>query len=220
MAIRSIVGEATEYDKKMRLEANNIKKTYKRKEVLKDISLSIKTGEIIALVGTNGCGKSTLLRILAGITMPSAGKVVTSPDCRFSFIPDRYEKSSFTIPGFMEHMQRILHINAKEQLETYYKNFHLEDMLDTPMKQLSKGTLQKAAIIQALIGEKDMLFMDEPLSGQDIKSQQYFVKEIKSQKEQGLSVVMACHEPFLVKELADKVYQIKDGILIDGREYG
>ena len=204
---------------KMRLEAKNIKKTYKGKEILKDISLSVEEGEIIALVGTNGCGKSTLLRILAGITMPSAGKVVTSPDCRFSFIPDRYEKLAFTIPGFMEHIQRILHIDANEQLETYYKNFHLEDMLDTPMKQLSKGTLQKAAMIQALLGEKDVLFMDEPLSGQDIKSQQYFVEEIRSQKEQGLSVIMACHEPFLIKELADKVFQIKDGILIDGTDY-
>ena len=203
----------------MRLEAKNIKKTYKGKNILKDISLSVKEGEIIALVGTNGCGKSTLLRILAGITMPSAGKVITSPDSRFSFIPDRYEKSAFTIPGFMEHIQRILYIDADEQLETYYKNFHLEDMLDTPMKQLSKGTLQKAAMIQALIGEKDILFMDEPLSGQDIKSQQCFVKEIRSQKEQGLSVIMACHEPFLIKELADKVYQIKDGILIDGTDY-
>ncbi len=203
----------------MRLEANNIKKTYKGKEILKDISLSLEEGEIIALVGTNGCGKSTLLRILAGITMPSAGKVITSPDCCFSFIPDRYEKSAFTIPGFMEHIQRILHIDAGKQLETYYKKFHLEDMLDTPMKQLSKGTLQKAAMIQALLGEKDILFMDEPLSGQDIKSQQCFVKEIRSQKEQGLSVIMACHEPFLIKELADKVYQIKDGILIDGTDY-
>ncbi|MBD5544598.1 MAG: ATP-binding cassette domain-containing protein [Lachnospiraceae bacterium] len=203
----------------MRLEAKNIKKTYKGKDILKDISLSVAEGEIIALVGTNGCGKSTLLRILAGITMPSAGKVITNPDCRFSFIPDRYEKSAFTIPGFMEHMQRILHIDAGKQLETYYKNFHLEDMLDTPMKQLSKGTLQKAAMIQALLGEKDVLFMDEPLSGQDIKSQQCFVKEIRSQKEQGLSVIMACHEPFLIKELADKVYQIKEGILIDGTDY-
>ncbi len=203
----------------MRLEAKNIKKTYKGKEILKDISLSVQEGEIIALVGTNGCGKSTLLRILAGLTMPSAGKIITSPGCRFSFIPDRYEKSDFTIPGFMEHVQRILQIDAKEQLKDYYKDFHLEDMLHTPMKQLSKGTLQKAAIIQALLGEKDMLFMDEPLSGQDIKSQQYFVKEIRSQKEQGMSVLMACHEPFLIKELADKVWQIKDGILTDGRNY-
>lgn len=204
---------------KMKLEAKNIKKTYKGKNILKDISLSIKEGEIIALVGTNGCGKSTLLRILAGITMPSAGKVISSPGCRFSYIPDRYEKSGFTIPGFMEHVQRILHIDAREQLKDYYKNFYLEDMLDTPMKQLSKGTLQKAAIIQALLGEKDVLFMDEPLSGQDIKSQQYFVKEIEKQKKQGLTVIMACHESFLIKELADKVYQIKDGFLVDGRDY-
>lgn len=203
----------------MRLEAKNIAKTYRGKEILKDISFSLEEGEVIAFVGTNGCGKSTLLRILAGITMATAGEIITSPGCRFSFIPDRYEKTGFTIPEFMGHIQHILHINAKEQLKSYYKNFYLEDMLNTPMKELSKGTLQKAAVIQALLGEKEVLFMDEPLSGQDAKSQQYFVKEIRKQKEQGLSVLMACHEPFLIKELADKIYQMKDGCLIDGKEY-
>lgn len=203
----------------MILQAKSIKKTYKRKEILKEVDFSLKKGEAVAFVGTNGCGKSTLLRILAGITTADEGEIITSPGCSYSFIPDRYEKTGFTIPQFMKHVQGVLQIDAKEQLKEYYKNFYLEDMLDTPMKQLSKGTLQKAAVIQALLGEKDILFMDEPLSGQDIKSQQFFAQEIKKQKKQGLSIIMACHEPFLIEELADKVYQIKDGMLIDGTAY-
>lgn len=203
----------------MILEAKNIKKAYKGKEILKGIHLSLEKGEAVALVGTNGCGKSTLLRILAKLTTPSMGEIIINPHCKYSFIPDRYEKTGFTIPGFMKHIQGVLQIDAKEQLEEYYRNFYLEDMLDTPMKQLSKGTLQKAAVIQALLGEKDILFMDEPLSGQDVKSQMYFAQEMKKQKQQGLSIIMACHEPFLIKELADKIYQIKDGILIDGGDY-
>lgn len=203
----------------MILQAKSIKKTYKRKEILKEVDFSLKKGEAVAFVGTNGCGKSTLLRILAKITTADEGEIITSPGCSYSFIPDRYEKTGFTIPQFMKHVQGVLQIDAKEQLKEYYKNFYLEDMLDTPMKQLSKGTLQKAAVIQALLGEKDILFMDEPLSGQDIKSQQFFAQEIKKQKKQGLSIIMACHEPFLIEELADKVYQIKDGMLIDGTAY-
>ncbi|MBQ7067449.1 MAG: ATP-binding cassette domain-containing protein [Lachnospiraceae bacterium] len=203
----------------MILQAKNVKKVYKRKEILKGVDFSLKKGEAVAFVGTNGCGKSTLLRILAGITTADTGEIITNPGCSYSFIPDRYEKSGFTIPEFMKHIQSVLQIDASEQLEEYYKNFYLENMLDTPMKQLSKGTLQKAAVIQALLGEKDILFMDEPLSGQDKKSEQFFAQELKRQKKQGLSIIMACHEPFLIEELADKVYQIKDGILIDGTTY-
>jgi ABC-type multidrug transport system ATPase subunit len=92
-------------------------------------------------------------------------------------------------------------------------------MLDTPMKFLSKGTLQKTAVIQALAAQRDVMFLDEPLSGQDVASQSHFAEELKRRKAAGMAVVMTCHEPFLIEELADRIYQIKDGKLIDGADY-
>lgn len=95
----------------------------------------------------------------------------------------------------------------------YLHQFHLETMLKTPMKYLSKGTLQKAAVIQALLGKRDLMFLDEPLSGQDTLSQMTLIQELRERKEEGMALIMACHETYLIEELADRIYEIKEGEL-------
>ena len=200
------------------LSAEHIGKTYGEHCVLNDISLCISRGEAVAFVGENGCGKSTLIRILCGLTRPTKGRVCVSADLRLALVPDRFDKVNMTIPKFMSHML-FLDGAKPDAAEPYYKAFLLEGMLDTPMKYLSKGTLQKAAVIQALAAQRDILFLDEPLSGQDASSQSHFALELRKRKAAGMAIVMACHEPFLIEELADTIYQIKDGILIDGESY-
>lgn len=200
------------------LSASHISKKYGGNTVLKDVNLRIGKGETLALVGGNGCGKSTLLRILSGVTKPSSGAVSVLPGARAGFIPDRYEKINMTASAFLTHMAAMEGKDSKA-LERFYRMFFLEAMLDTPMKYLSKGTLQKVAVIQALLGERDILFVDEPLSGQDASSQANFVEEIKKRRKSGMAIIMACHEPYLIEELADSILQIKDGALADGTDY-
>lgn len=200
------------------LSAEHIGKTYDRHKVLKDISLSIQKGEAVAFVGENGCGKSTLIRILCGLTRPTKGHVCVSAGLRLALVPDRFDKVNMTIPRFMSHMLAMDGAQP-DAAEPYYNAFFLQDMLDTPMKYLSKGTLQKAAVIQALAAERDILFLDEPLSGQDASSQSHFAQELRKRKAAGMAIIMACHEPFLIEELADTIYQIKDGALTDGESY-
>lgn len=101
----------------------------------------------------------------------------------------------------------------------YLHQFHLETMLKTPMKYLSKGMLQKAAVIQALLGKRDLMFLDEPLSGQDTLSQMTLIQELRERKEKGMALIMACHETYLIEELADRIYEIKEGELADGIPY-
>ncbi|WP_343208807.1 ATP-binding cassette domain-containing protein [Anaerolentibacter hominis] len=207
-------------DKGIRLAARQIAKTYGRKAVLTGINLEVSPGQTVALVGANGCGKSTLIKILAGLTRPDTGTVKAEPSVRKAMITDRYDKTNFTIPKFMSY---ILQMEDKEHIalspEELYGMFSLENMLNTPMKYLSKGTLQKVAVLQALIGKRDLMFMDEPLSGQDYMSRSNFIKEIKRRTNMGMSVVMACHEPELIDALADTVYQIKNTRLEDGSSY-
>lgn len=202
------------------IEASNIQKKYDGKTVLKDISLQAERGEAIGLVGVNGCGKSTLLRILAGLSNPSAGEVRRPEGIRMAFIPDRYEKNNMTLGRFMEHMY-LMETEGEDHdcMERYLRQFHLETMLKTPMKYLSKGTLQKAAVIQALLGKRDLMFLDEPLSGQDTLSQMTLIQELRRRKEEGMALIMACHETCLIEELADRIYEIREGELADGIPY-
>ena len=202
------------------VEANNIGKKYDGKTVLKDISLKAERGEAVGLVGVNGCGKSTLLRILGGLSNPSSGAVSRQAGIRMAFIPDRYEKINMNLGKFMEHMYLMeTESEGRDCMENYLHQFHLEAMLKTPMKYLSKGTLQKAAVIQALLGKRDLMFLDEPLSGQDTLSQMTLIQELRRRKEEGMALIMACHETYLIEELADRIYEIKEGELADGVPY-
>lgn len=202
------------------LKCNNISKKYNGHTILEKINLSVMKGEAVVFVGENGCGKSTLIKILSGLTIPSGGTVKADSNIKIGLIPDHFEKINLSIPKFMMHMQSFEGSEKKpEILEKYYNEFHLDNMLDIPMKYLSKGSLQKVAVIQALINNKDILFMDEPLSGQDTMSQYNFIEEMRKRKEEGMAIVMSCHEANLIQAFADKIYQIKNGILVDGTEY-
>lgn len=92
-------------------------------------------------------------------------------------------------------------------------NFFMDDLLKTPMQYLSKGSLQKVAVIQALLQTPDILLMDEPLNGQDIASQRVFIELMEALKKKDVCILMAVHEQRLIKEVADIVYELQDGVL-------
>ncbi len=203
---------------KIVVSAEHVRKIYAQRTVLTDTSLNVHRGEAVALVGENGCGKSTMLRLLCGATRPDSGTVTMAHGIRAALIPDRFEKINMSTARFIEHMRSLENADVKTA-EHYCEMFSMTPYLDTPLKYLSKGMLQKVAVIQALLGERTVLFMDEPLAGQDAISQLRFADEIRCRKRDGMAVIMACHEPFLIEALVDRVLQIKDGVLIDGTDY-
>ena len=195
------------------IEASSISKSYGSNLVLNDISFTCKKGDAVAFVGPNGCGKSTLLRILSGLTPPTSGQLnFCDEEIKIAFIPDHYEKINIKTKTFFNHVMDIYQcIDHQERLDDLIKEFQLESMLDTQLKHLSKGSLQKVAIIQALICDSDLLFMDEPLSGQDIQSEQYFIEQIHQLKKRGASIILATHDDELVTEIADTVFSFENG---------
>ncbi|WP_167956710.1 ATP-binding cassette domain-containing protein [Anaerosporobacter faecicola] len=178
-------------------------------------NITIKRGKTIAFLGANGTGKSTLLKIIAGIQKPTKGSVKYEKNIQMNYVPDRFPKLNITIEELLCELAVLDGIDeeaSKKRREYYYTRFHMKDMTRTPLKYLSKGSLQKVSVIQALMGKSDLLLMDEPLSGQDLGSQQFFMEEIKKRKQEGITILLACHEPFFVSELADQVYEINNGI--------
>lgn len=175
-------------------------------------NLTFEKGKTIALIGPNGTGKSTLLKIIAGIVKPTKGKVIYDQNLRFNYVPDRFPKLNLNMEELLTNLAVIDDLSIEEsqkKLKYYCDLFQVNEMIHTPLKFLSKGTLQKVAVIQAFMGKSDILLLDEPLSGQDIASQRYFVKEIKELQKQGITILLTCHEPYIVDQLADKVYEIE-----------
>lgn len=181
--------------------------------LFKGTNLDIGRGETVALTGCNGTGKSTLLKMIAGFMKPSSGTISFDQGLKFNYIPDRFPKLNLCMEELIRHLAGIEGLEMseiKERSMHYFEMFQVVEMIHTPLKFLSKGTLQKVAVIQALMSMPDVLLLDEPLSGQDKMSQIRFIKEMKRFKENKVTIIMSCHEPFLIDQLADTVYHIAD----------
>lgn len=175
-------------------------------------NLTFDKGNTIALIGPNGTGKSTLLKIIAGIIRPTKGNVICNQELRLNYVPDRFPRLNLNMEELLTNtavLDGLGDLESKKKLEYYYNLFQVKEMIHTPLKYLSKGTLQKVAVIQAFMGKSDILLLDEPLSGQDVVSQKYFIREVRELQKQGVTIILSCHEPYLVDKLADKVYEIK-----------
>ena len=189
----------------------NVTKKYDKDIIFSKVNLNINKGDSIAIVGKNGKGKSTFLRVISGLTKIEEGNITYSRKLKFNFVPENFTKLNITAREYISLIADIEGINKKdlkEKLGYLIKEFFLEDMMDTPIKFLSKGTIQKVSVLQSLLTKPDVLLLDEPLSGQDIASQRNFIKMVKSLIRNGVTVLMACHETFLIKELSNRVLEI------------
>lgn len=196
------------------IELKNVGKSYNGKTVFEDVNLRLKEGTVTAFVGHNGCGKSTLLKVIAGLVRKDCGEISYEKEYRFSYVPEKFAAVNMSARTYLSYMAEIDGIYSKtdrtDRIESLVRDFYLEDMLDKPMKNLSKGTLQKISVIQAIMGNPDVLLLDEPLSGQDADSQGVFIEKIKSLKRQGSIILLSAHEPGLIHSLSDKVYTIHE----------
>lgn len=194
----------------------NVSKTFGKRNVLNNINLSINKGQSIGLIGHNGSGKSTFLKMVSGLTNIDTGKITYRNPLKFNYVPEHFPKMDITAKQYIEHMGLIDGLRyefIQEESHNLFERFFMEDMINTPMKHLSKGTLQKVGVVQALITKPDVLLLDEPLSGQDIDSQNVFIELIHRLNLHGVTIIMSCHEKFLLARLSKTIYEIKNGSL-------
>ncbi|MEO2259699.1 ABC transporter ATP-binding protein [Paenibacillus amylolyticus] len=184
-------------------------------QVLDEINLEVKQGECAVLVGRNGSGKSTLLRMLAGILLPDTGSIQRTMKGSDGYAVDGMPRLPFTSGEYLWDMGRIRGIRPeilRERIRELSELLYLDTAIDQKLPLLSKGTLQKVNLIQALLpGPGGLLLLDEPLSGLDIPAQEGIVSLLGQWKDEGTSIVTACHEPLLIERLADQVIVLKKG---------
>lgn len=198
------------------MEVQNISKQYKAKKVLDNISFSIYSEEIVALVGKNGSGKSTLLKIIGGIVDCDFGEVNKHvPSLKIGYVPEVTPSQLFFTPEeYLFHMGKISAIPKKilqQKIDDLLKMFKMQEARSTRMINFSKGMKQKIMIMQAMLEETHLLILDEPLSGLDPRAQNDLENILLSLKENGYSIVLTCHETKLLENLVDRVLLIQDG---------
>lgn len=202
--------------RKPMITLDSIVKQYNKKVILNDISLVIKLGDSVAFTGHNGCGKSTLLKVVAGLVAPTSGKVKYQQPFLFHYVPEHFPKMNFSSEEYLMFQGRLSGMKEgalRERIQELSEDFFFESMLYTKMKDLSKGSLQKVGVIQALLKQPEVLLLDEPLSGQDVASQQVFIDKINDMRRKGVTILMSCHEPYLIDAITEQTYHFEQGKL-------
>ncbi|WP_194165505.1 ABC transporter ATP-binding protein [Oceanobacillus sp. CFH 90083] len=202
------------------VELKSINKKYEKKNVLYDISLSLKEKQVIAILGGNGSGKSTFLRIAAGIERPDSGQVLyASKSIRIGYVPERFPKYlRFTPDEYLHYIGRINGISKavlNERISSLLYRFGLKAWRNQRISELSKGNIQKVGVLQAILQQPELFILDEPLSGLDAAAQQELLSIISELKEQGTTILLTYHEASIFEGMADQTYYLKDGCLTE-----
>jgi len=202
----------------MELVVSKIQKHYAQVTAIKELSFSVKQGEIFALLGPNGAGKSSLVRMLTGFTQPDSGEITLTLDGeQFSAIPsytlgylpeDRGlypEKSIIKNLIYFAQLNGVEKKIADEQACYWLERFELLDRKDEQLKTLSKGNQQKVQLISAVIHQPKWVILDEPFSGLDPINQEKVVVFLSELKAKGMTVILSAHQMAMVEKLADRM---------------
>jgi ABC-type multidrug transport system ATPase subunit len=192
------------------LSATGLVKRFGRQRVLNSVSLSCSAGEVVVLLGANGAGKSTLLRSLAGLLRPDSGTVLKPKAWRIGLAAHHtFLYSKLTVLENINLYSRLVGASRSEQ-DKLIDRWGLNDFLQTPVAELSKGTGSKVALCRALLGSPQVLLLDEPSSNLDERSVEVLREVIHAQKSYGVAVI-ATHDLSRLLDVATRVVVLERG---------
>lgn len=197
-------------------EANQACKKIDGIMILEEVSISISQGEKVAITGNNGSGKSSLLKLIGGIFEETAGQVKRS-QINIGYVPEHFpENIRFKLQDYLIIIGKMTCKSDEgilKRIESYAELFAITDFLSTPLNHCSKGTKQKAGIIQALLKRPDLLLLDEPLTGLDDKAKIELLNQLNTLQGK-VTVIFTAHDPLLVEGLADRVLTVEGGRIV------
>ncbi len=206
----------------MAVKLLHINKSFGTQRVLKDVSLEIETGQIVGLLGPNGAGKSTLMKILIGLWEANGeGAVIEVPE-RIGYLPENnplYEEMYVVeYLRFMAQMtadavgpHRCKTANAvRQEVDELIERVGLTPERNKHIKELSKGYRQRVGLAQALLGDPDLLILDEPTTGLDpnqLVEIRHLIREVGKER----TVILSTHIMQEVREMCDRVVILDKG---------
>ncbi|MBQ3200687.1 MAG: amino acid ABC transporter ATP-binding protein [Clostridia bacterium] len=225
------------------LEINNLKKSFDGREVLKDISLSVKEGEVIAIIGPSGSGKSTLLRCatlletMDGGSLSYLGESAAAPDAsgktvyrdaaklkeirskfglvfqNFNLFPHYSVMKNITDAPMV--VQKKSKAEAEDTARSLLAKMGLSDRADAYPYQLSGGEQQRVSIARALAMGPKMLFFDEPTSALDPELTGEILHVIQALARENMTMLIVTHEMAFARSVADRVIFMAGGVIVE-----
>ena len=192
-----------------------------KKEVLKNITLNIKQGEVFGFLGPNGAGKTTTIKIITGLIRPDAGNVsilgchadTLEAKQRIGFLPESpYFYEHLTGYEFLKVHARLGNIkDCRIRVIKLLRKVGLKEAVNLPLRKYSRGMLQRVGIAQALVTDPDLFILDEPLTGLDPIGRKEIKDLILEQKSKGKTIFFSSHILPDAEAVCDRI-----GIIING----
>lgn len=212
----------------IRLSCENLELELEKKKILKDISLEVRSGEILALLGESGCGKSSLLKAMLGLYPLAKGKIFFQGK-EIQNLPSHKRGISVVFQdlrlfphlnvgenvGFSLELQKVPKAERKQRVEELLKLVQLESYSERRIDSLSGGQMQRVAIARALAMNEKLLFLDEPFSALDPNLRREmgdFLLEL--QRKENLTVVLVTHDQEEALRLAHRIALMKGGEIL------
>ena len=203
------------------LEIINGYKKYKNLEVLNDINLKFENGKMYAIIGANGSGKSLILKALSGYNKLTSGKVLQNGNeirKNNNYIEDAgiiienpVMVNEYTITENLEYLKKMSKNTKEIDLEKWYKYFEIEEYKDKRFSELSLGTKQKVALIQAFMHNPKNILLDEPFNALDKKAVIKVKELLLEEKKKGKLIVIVTHINDEILEECDEVIEMENG---------
>lgn len=198
------------------LQLNHIAKSYQDLKVLEDVTLRVKRGEFIAIIGKSGCGKTTLLRLIAGLETATGGSIIQD-DVSLQGI-NRSARVMFQNGRLLPWKKVIDNVGVglkgewKDAARKMLRHVGLEEWSDQYPAKLSGGQKQRVALVRALVHQPDLLLLDEPLSALDALTRLDMQDLVESIWEaQRLTAILVTHDVEEAVRLADRVILLEKG---------
>jgi lipopolysaccharide export system ATP-binding protein len=213
------------------LKATNLAKAYKGRHVVRDVSISVGSGQIVGLLGPNGAGKTTCFYMIVGLIQADSGRIsldevdLTSMPMHaraqhgVGYLPQ--DSSIFRTLTVAENIMAILETRKeldrntrKEKLETLLAEFHITHIRDNKGMSLSGGERRRTEIARALAAEPRFILLDEPFAGVDPISVSDIKEIIRHLKQKGIGVLLTDHNVRETLDICEKAYIVSEGQII------
>ena len=197
------------------LECTNLTKSYKKKCVVDNLSFNVNKGEIFAFLGSNGAGKTTTIKMILVLVGIDSGEVKIAENIRIGYSPETpYFPPFLTGYEVLEYyagIQKIAKAERKAEIPKLLETVGLEND-KTRVKNYSKGMLQRLALAQALLGNPDLLILDEPTAGLDALGRLEIMQLIEKLKNSGKTIIINSHILNDIERICDRGIIVKKGV--------
>ena len=209
-------------DNKKMVEIRHFKMSFGDKTVIKDLSFDVFRGEVFGFLGSNGSGKTTTLRALLGLYQPTAGDLLINgktysvdSQVRLGYLPEErglYKKEKvLDVMLYFGQLKGLSRKEAKDFSMKFLERVNLSDKANTRLDKLSGGQQQKIQLGVTIMGNPELLIMDEPAKGFDPVNRRLLMNIIEEQRKAGATIIYVTHQMEEVERLCDRLILLKDG---------